>query len=245
MKRASVIGMLAALIIGGVTCMSFADVFFYGGGGTWGCKPTDYNRSLQSEADEWVDTWGGEVTGVDKFDGASRWVGGVGYETPSYGSVRLEYVVDRGYAGWQWRDLGWDEQLEIKDKTVWTGFWLWWEYWWACERFRFKPYVALGGGSCGASRERTVPVENLTGGWDWYEWDLNAEREIGYGLLVGSEFLLIPKVYGFAEIGWQQLKFTTWTIGTHDYPSFEGHELDEEFDASGWFGRIGVRCRPW
>lgn len=234
MKRASVIGVLAALIIGAATCVSFARMGFRVYGGYSTLNPSDYNNNyIQNQANGYV-AWGGGSATVDELSSATPFGVDVRYGTIPGPLFSLGFTSFGGKAGYDWTSLLGLFSLQREDTISVTGGLGSVGYAWGSGNYSF--YGGLGAGYYRVNLQKTLPSD-LWG----FEWAYTAERnQLGFHGLAGLEYFVAENIALGVEILYRMLSIPDMTFRRHDDPWWVGKTWEHELDLSGINFLVGV-----
>ena len=227
MKRASVIAVMVALIIGVTTCLSFAAISFRVYGGYSMLNPTKYND--EQTGDYLVDSYGGEVLTQDKLSSAIP----LGVDVRFGGKPGLMFSLGftrfNGKAGFTWEDVAGGESLERRDTiSVMGGLG---SVLYAVGSGNVHFYFGGGAGYYMVNLEKTVPVEVM---WfrDEYEYTAKANK-LGFHGLAGFEYFLTKNMALGGEILYRMLDVGEMTFTAHDVASWVDETSDFGLNLSG------------
>lgn len=213
MKRASVIGLLVALIIGAGACVGFAtwSISVYGDYSM--LSPSAYNDSLQEELDDHI-WWEGGSGSVDKLSstisfGADLWY--VGDSSPTFGVGITRFSPT---AGFSWEGPFGLRSLEIEDTTTVTGVLISGGYAWGGSSYRVTG--ALGGGYYWVNHKRDILVEELWF-WDWYEYTAK-KSQFGAHVLGKIEYPVADNIAVGLGFVYRWLTVSDMEVTEHDLP---------------------------
>jgi len=227
MKRASMIAVMVALIIGVTTCLSFAAMSFRVYGGYSMLNPTKYND--EQTGDYLVDAYGGEIVTQDKLSSAIPFGVDFRYGTNPGLLFSLGFTRFSGKAGFTWEDAAWWEEMERRDTiSVMGGLG---SVLYAVGNGSFAFYFGGGAGYYMVNLEKTVPVEVM---WWRDETEYKAEKnQFGFHGLAGFEYFVTQNMALGGEILYRVLNTGEMTITEHDNPAWVDETLDFGLDLSG------------
>jgi len=226
MKRASVVGVLVALIIGVGTCVSFATMSFRVYGGYSTLDPSTYNNYLQGQVDDWV-AWGGGSGTVDKLSSAIPLGVDFRYGTNPGLVFSLGFTRFGGKAGYEWESMFGLFSLEREDTISVVGGLG--SVLYALGDSNYSVYFGGGAGYYRANLKKTLPSD---------VWDLEAaytleKNQLGFHVQGGYQYFLSQNMALGVEILYRMLTVSDMTFKSHDNPWWEGKTWDQKLNLSG------------
>ena len=227
MKRASVIGVVVALIVGGATCIGFGAMSLRVYGGYSMLDPTDYNDYIQSQADKRETLYGtpGEAT-VDKLSSSIPYGVDVRFGANPGLMFCLGFTRFSGEAGYSWESTGGTYSIQRADTisamgglgsvlyTVGSG--------------DFSLYFGGGAGYYSVNLEKTLPVEDAPG--DALEYKAK-KNQLGYHGEAGFQYFVTDNIavgLGFAYrwLTISDMELTEYDISSRVGETWWGPDLD-------------------
>ena len=228
MKRASVIAVMVALIIGVTTCLSFAAMSFRVYGGYSMLNPTKYND--EQTGDYLVDAYGGEIVTQDKLSSAIPFGVDVRYRTNPGLMFSLGFTRFSGKAGFTWENVWFGEEVERRDTiSVMGGLG---SVLYAVGNGNFAFYFGGGAGYYLVNLEKTVPVEDLPWWLDEYEYKAKGNK-FGFHGVGGFQYFLSENMALGVEILYRMLTLPELTITEHDVSTFVDEPWEHELNLGG------------
>lgn len=225
-KRVSVIAVLIALIMGGVTCLGFAAMSFRVYGGYSMLNPTAYNDYLQGQVDGRVASYGGSGT-VDKLSSAIPL--GVDFRYGTNPGLVFSLGLTRfgGKAGYEWESMFGIYSLEREDTISVVGGLG--SVLYALGDGNYSVYFGGGAGYYRANLKKTLPSDV----WGLeYAYTLE-KNQLGFHVQGGYQYFLSQNMAVGVEILYRMLTVSDMTFKSHDNPWWEGKTWDQKLDLSG------------
>lgn len=221
-KRASVIAVLVALIIGGVTCVGFAATKVWVYGGYSMLNPSAYNSYMEGQANAHI-AWAGGSATVNNLTYAIPYGVDVRFgQSPGF-MFSAGFTRFTGKAGYNWVSLLGLYSVQREDTISVTG--LLGSVLYSVGNVDF----GIGGGYYMTNLQKTLPSDV----WG-LEYAYTAERnQLGFHVQGGYRYPFSKNIALEVEILYRMLTISNMTFRTHDDLFWVGKTWEHELNLSG------------